>query len=85
MCPPTCNSGVPMRVWAVLRDIPVNLVPRIVGLNPTQRKMGTVWLVYTPFRFCWTFLGYAFFRVFRFTLQGFNQSIVGLSLLSKTA
>jgi hypothetical protein len=47
--------------------------------------MRTAWLVYTPFHFCWTFLGYAFVRVFRSTLQGLNQSIVGLSPLSETA
>jgi hypothetical protein len=70
MCPPACNSRVSVRVWAVRRDVPVSLVPRIVGLIPTQRKMGTVWLVYIPFRFCLDFLGYAFFRVSRFTLQG---------------
>jgi hypothetical protein len=78
MCPPACNSGVPVRVWAVRLDVPVSLVLRIVGLIPTRRKMGIVWSVNTPFRFCWTFLGYAFFCVFRFTFQGFNQSIVGL-------
>jgi hypothetical protein len=29
VCPPACNSGVPMRFWAVRRDVPVSLVPRL--------------------------------------------------------
>jgi hypothetical protein len=57
MCPPACNSGVPVRVWPVRRDVPVSLVLMIVGLIPTRRKMGTVWSVYTPFHFCLDFLG----------------------------
>jgi hypothetical protein len=56
MCPPACNSGVPVRVWVVRHDVPVSLVLRIVGLIRTRRKMGTVWSVYTPFRFCLDFL-----------------------------
>jgi hypothetical protein len=73
MCPPACNSGVPVRVWAVQRDVSVSLVPRIVCLIPTRRKMGTIWSVFTLFRFCLDFLGYAFFRVFKFTLQGYKS------------
>jgi hypothetical protein len=59
------------------RGMPASLVPRIVGFDPKPRIFGNRLvgglLVSTP---C---------RVFRFTLQGSNQSIVDLSPLSETA
>jgi hypothetical protein len=85
MCPPDCNSGVPVRVWAVRRDILVSLVPRIVGVIPTWRKMGTVWSVYTLFvlfGFSW---GMHCSMCLGLPCKVINQSIVGLSPLSETA
>jgi hypothetical protein len=38
MCPPACNSGVPVRVCAVRRDVPVSLVPGIVCFIPTGER-----------------------------------------------
>jgi hypothetical protein len=38
--------------------------------------MGTAWSVYTPFRFCWTFLGYAFFRI-----DAYVQSFVDIQVI----
>jgi hypothetical protein len=66
VCPPTCNnnSGVPVQFWAVRHDVPVSLVPRIVGLITTRRKMGTTWMVV---------LAGAPYRVFMFTLQGYKS------------
>jgi hypothetical protein len=58
------------------RGMPANLVPRTVGSVPTRGLLGTAWEVV---------LAGAAYRVFRFTLQGLNQSIVGLSPLSETA
>jgi hypothetical protein len=43
---------------------------------PTRGFLGTAWEVV---------LAGASYRVFRSTMQGLNQSIVGLSLLSETA
>jgi hypothetical protein len=55
----------------------ISLVPRTVSFDP---KLRTFWN---------HLVGANFVRapllVFRFTLQGFNQSIVGLSPLSETA
>jgi hypothetical protein len=45
-------------------------------LIPTRGFLGTAWMVV---------LAGAPYRVLRFTLQGLNQSIVGLSPLSETA
>jgi hypothetical protein len=56
--------------------MPVNLVPRTVALLPNPRTFGN--------RLDGCLAG-ATYRVFRFTLQGLNQSIVGLSPLSETA
>jgi hypothetical protein len=56
--------------------MPVNLIPRTVRFDPNPRIFGNclvVVLTGTPY------------HVFRFTLQGLNQSIVGLSPLSETA
>jgi hypothetical protein len=59
------------------RGMPDSLVPRTVRFDPKPRTFGNHLvgglLVSTPY------------RVFRFTLQGLNQSIVGLSPLSETA
>jgi hypothetical protein len=59
------------------QGMPANLVPKTVSFDPNSRIFGNCLvgglLVSTPY--C----------VFRFTLQGLNQSIVGLSPLSKTA
>jgi hypothetical protein len=76
MCPPAHNSGVPVRVWAVRPDVPVSLVPSIVGLIPTRRKMGTVWSVYIPFRFCLDFIGVCILLCLGLPCKVFNQSIV---------
>jgi hypothetical protein len=71
-CPLACNSGVHVRGWAVWRNLPVSLVPRIVGFDPDPEKEGNRLVgVYPISFFVWSFLGYAFFRVFRFTLQGY--------------
>jgi hypothetical protein len=59
-----------------LRGIPANLAPRTVSSAPNPRTFGDD-LGSCPF-------GGAY-RVFGFTLQGLNQSIVGLSPLSETA
>jgi hypothetical protein len=58
------------------RGMPANHVPRTVGSIPNSRILGTAWEVV---------LAGATYRVFRFTLQGLNQSIVSLSPLSETA
>jgi hypothetical protein len=58
------------------RGMPASLVPRTVRFDPkprTFRNRLVVVLVGAPY------------RVFRFTLQGLNQLIVGLSPLSETA
>jgi hypothetical protein len=76
MCPHAYNSGVHVRVWAVRRDVPVSLVPRIVGSDPEPKKDGNHLVVV---------LAGAPYHVFRSTLQGLNQSIVSLLPLSETA
>jgi hypothetical protein len=58
------------------RGMPDSLVPRTVSSDPNSRILGTAWMVV---------LAGAPYRVFTFTLQGSNQSIVGLSPLSETA
>jgi hypothetical protein len=35
---PACNSGVPVRVWVVWSDVPISLVPWIVGSDPKPKK-----------------------------------------------
>jgi hypothetical protein len=57
--------------WGML----ANLVPRTVRFDPNPRTFGNRLVVV---------LAGAAYRVFRFTLQGLNQSIVGLSPLSET-
>jgi hypothetical protein len=57
------------------RGMPANLVPRR-ALFPTRGLLGTAWMVV---------LAGATYCVFRFTLQGLNPSIVGLSPLSEPA
>jgi hypothetical protein len=59
-----------------LWGMPANLVPRTVGSVPNPRTFGN--------RLDGCPRG-ATYRVFRFTLQGLNQWIVGLSPLSETA
>jgi hypothetical protein len=59
-----------------VRGMPDSLVPRTVSFDPKTRTFGNRLVVV---------LAGAPYRVFRFTLQGLNQSIVGLSQLSKTA
>jgi hypothetical protein len=58
-------------------DMPDSLVPGVVSFDPKPRTFGNrlvgVSSVGAPL------------RVFRSTLQGLNQSIVGLSPLSETA
>jgi hypothetical protein len=58
------------------RGMPPNLVPRTVRFDPNPRTFGNCLVVV---------LAGASHRVFRFALQGLNQSIVGLSPLSETA
>jgi hypothetical protein len=58
------------------RGTPVSLVPRTVSIAPNPRIFGNC-LDGCPRG--------APYRVLRFTLQGLNQSIVGLSPLSGTA
>jgi hypothetical protein len=61
-----------VRVWAVRRDVPVSLVPRIVGSDPDPEKDGNRLVGAHPVSFLFgLFLGCAFFRVLRFTLHGF--------------
>jgi hypothetical protein len=55
----------------------IGLVPRTVSFDPKPRIFGN--------RLVGASSVGAPLRVFRFTLQGFNQSIVGLSPLSETA
>jgi hypothetical protein len=57
------------------RGIPDSLHQRLWPFIPTRGLLGTVWEVV---------LAGAAYRVFRSTLQGLNQSIVGLSPLSET-
>jgi hypothetical protein len=59
-----------------LRGMPASLVPRTVSFDPKPRIFGNH-LDGCPRG--------APYRVFRFTLQDLNQSIVGLSPLSETA
>jgi hypothetical protein len=82
MCPPACNSGVPVRVWAVRRDVPLSLVPRIVGSNPDPKEDGNCLVGVYLISFLLDFLGYAFLGL---PCKVINQSIVGLSSLSETA
>jgi hypothetical protein len=59
-----------------LRGMPDSLVPRTVRFHPKPRTFGNrlvVVLTGVPY------------RMIRFTFQGLNQSIVGLSPLSETA
>jgi hypothetical protein len=58
------------------QGIPDSLHQRLWPFIPTRGFLGTVWEV--------VLAGVAY-RVFRFTLQGLNQSIVGLSPLFETA
>jgi hypothetical protein len=57
------------------RGILDSLHQRLWPFIPTRGFLGTVWEVV---------LAGAAYRVFRSTLQGLNQSIVDLSLLSET-
>jgi hypothetical protein len=58
------------------RGMPTNLVPRTLRFDPNPRTFGNRLVVV---------LARESHRVFRFALQGLNQSIVGLSPLSETA
>jgi hypothetical protein len=58
------------------RGMPASLVPRTVIFDPKPRTFGNRLVIV---------LAGAPYRVFRFTLQGINQSIFGLSPLSETA
>jgi hypothetical protein len=59
-----------------LRGMPFSLVPKTVSIGPNPRTFGS----------CQDGCPRgAPYRVLRFTLQGLNQSIVGLSPLSETA
>jgi hypothetical protein len=60
-----------------LRGIPANLAPRTVGFAPNPRTFGNGMGKLSSQG--------AAYRVFGFTLQGLNQSIVGLSPLPETA
>jgi hypothetical protein len=86
MCPPTCNSGVHVRVWVVRRDVPVSLVPRIVGSDPDSEKDGNRLVGAYPVSF---FFGLSWGMHSSVCLGSpfkvFNQSIIGFSLLSETA
>jgi hypothetical protein len=65
---------------------PVILVPRKnVGSAPELKIDGNRLVGVYPVSFLLDLLGYALFRVFRSTLQGLNQLIVGLSPLSEIA
>jgi hypothetical protein len=57
------------------RGIPDSLHQRLWPFIPTRGFLGTAWEVV---------IAGAAYRVFRSTLQGLNQSIVGLSLLFVT-
>jgi hypothetical protein len=59
-----------------LQGMPDGLVPRTLRFDPKPRTFGNRPVVV---------LTRAPYRVFRFTLQGLNQSIVGLSPLSETS
>jgi hypothetical protein len=58
------------------RGMPASLVPRTVRFNPKLKTFGNYLVVV---------LAGAPYHVFRFTLQGLNQPIVGLSPLYETA
>jgi hypothetical protein len=60
----------------ISRGMPDSLHQGLQDSIPTRGFLGTAWESY-PFG--------AAYRVFGFTLQGLNQSIVGLSPLSETA
>jgi hypothetical protein len=70
----TGKGGACVRLGAS-RGMPTNLVPRTVGSVPNPRTFGNCREVV---------LAGTAYRVFRFTLQGLNQSFVGLSPLSET-
>jgi hypothetical protein len=71
----TRKGGACVRLDAS-RGVPVSLVPRTVRFDPDPKSFGNRLVVV---------LTEASHRVFRSTLQGLNQSIVGLSPLSETA
>jgi hypothetical protein len=58
------------------RGTPDSLLPKTVSFDPKSRTFRNCLVVV---------LAGAPYRVFRFTLQGLNQSIIGLSPLSETA
>jgi hypothetical protein len=73
------------------RGMLANLVPRTIGSVPNPKTFG-IRLDGCPrggnrlsSRGQPVVLAGATYHVFKFTLQGLNQSIVGLSLLSETA
>ena len=85
MCPPACNSGVPMRVWAVRSDVPVSLVPRIVGSDPEPEKDGNRLVGVYPVSFlCGFSWGMHSSMCLGPPCKVINQLIVGLSPLSET-
>jgi hypothetical protein len=83
---PCLQQWVPVRVWAVRRDVPVSLVPRTVGSNPDPEKDGNrlvgVYPVSFLFGFFWSM---HFFVGLGLPCKVINQSIVGLSRLFETA
>jgi hypothetical protein len=86
MCPPACNSGVHVRVWAVRCDVPVSLVPRIVGSDLDPEKDGNRLVVVYPISFLFgPSWGMDSSVCLGLPCKVINQSIVGLSPLSKTA
>jgi hypothetical protein len=64
-----------MVIPGISRGISDSLHQRLWPFIPTRGFLGTAWEVV---------LAGATYRVFRSTLQGLNQSIVGLSPLSET-
>jgi hypothetical protein len=64
-----CDSGC-------LAGMPDSLVPKTVRFDPELKSFGN--------HLVGVLLERALFRVFRSTLQGSNQSVIGLSPLSET-
>jgi hypothetical protein len=85
VCPPAYNSGVPMRVWVVRCDVPVSLVPRIVGSDLDPEKDGNhlvgVYPVSFLFGLSW---GMHSSVCLGLPCNVIIQSIVGLSSLSES-
>jgi hypothetical protein len=74
MCPPACNSVVPVWVWTFVWEWsskPCTKECRFRSRAEDRRELPGQCIPH--FVFVWTFLGYAFFHLFRSTLQGYKS------------